>query len=218
MSSFISAMTRLESRFLVISSRAFSGIMSGQSQTIYCHTGCYSKLLSICFICCIWWCERLDNRENIMKRYKRKKTHWVLLLLVRVFSVILRVHQTSKSMFHYIVFECTFRLTLVTDYTMCSQQFQQRDFKQSRVKQQFSGRGPGTGITFKAFLDQLLQKNTQSGHVTGKMFSIHKQNFKGQVQSDLFLQDNDKDVNICSTFCSGSSSNWMALLMASWET
>lgn len=160
MSSFISAMTRLGSRFLVISSRAFSGIMSGQSQTIYCHTGCYSKLLFICFI---WWFERLDNRENTQlyfyKKIKKinKYTFWGLLLLVRV-CVTLKVYQTSKSVFHYAVFECTFRLTLVTDYTMCGQQFQQRDFKQSRIKQQFLGCGPDTGITFKAFLDQLLQK------------------------------------------------------------
>lgn len=140
-SSLVSAMTRLGSKLLVISSRAFSGIMSGQSQTIYSHTGCSSKLLFMCFIFCIWWCKRLDNRENTLLCFYKKKqtkqiktTFWELLLLVRVCAT-LRVHQASKSVFHSIVFEWTFRLTLVTDYTMCGQQFQQWDFKQSWVKQ-----------------------------------------------------------------------------------
>lgn len=45
-------------------------------------------------------------------------------------------------------------------------------------------------------------------HVTGKMFHIHQQN----VQSQFYL------IWPLTTFCSGSSSSCMALLMASWET
>lgn len=43
---------------------------------------------------------------------------------------------------------------------MCSQQFQQGHFKQSRVEKQFSGCGPHAGITLETFLDQLLEKKT----------------------------------------------------------
>lgn len=99
-------------------------------------------------------------REHaVMFAYKDDKTPH-LRAVVRV-CVTLKVYQTCVSVSHYSGFKCTFRLTLVMDYTVCGQQLQQRDFKQSRVKQQFPGCGPDAGITFKAFLDQLLQKNQQ---------------------------------------------------------
>lgn len=66
---------------------------------------------------------------------------------------------------------------------MCSQQFQQGHFKQSRVEQQFSGCGPHAGITLETFLDQLLQKkkppHTQSGHMSlEKCFIYTNRTFK----------------------------------------
>lgn len=52
----------------------------------------------------------------------------------------------------------------MADNTMCSQKFQQRHFEQSRVEEQLSGCGPSAGITLEAFLDKLLQKQTQVKH------------------------------------------------------
>lgn len=54
--------------------------------------------------------------------------------------------------------ECS-GLTLMANNTMCSQQFQQRHFKQSLVEQELPGCRPRTRVTLKALLNELLQKH-----------------------------------------------------------
>lgn len=217
MSSFISAMTRLGSKFLVISSRAFSGIMSRQSQTIYCHTGCYSKLLFICFICCIWWCERLDNRENTQlcfyKKIRKGKTHSVGCCywsgFVSLWRSIRLLNLCSITLYLSVHLDSHWWRTIQCAANSFSSGTSNRAGSNSSSR--------AVGLTLGSLSRHFW---TNSYKKTHKLVTRHwKKGFlQSQVLSDLFLQDTDKDINRCSTFCSGSSSNCMALLMASWET